>query len=81
MTKMDECVRVCLSMEDKFTKVSNSHLKKPPLTLHATFLATHKTGITLFACNITNYHEYMLPKSGSTFGCVSLETLNFKLHS
>lgn len=27
-----------------------TYLKKPPLTLHATFLATHKTGTTFAVC-------------------------------
>lgn len=38
------------------------YLKNPPLTLQATFLATHKTGIVLFAYNIKSCNKCMLPK-------------------
>lgn len=49
-------------MDENFRQGSYAHLKKPPLTLQAMFLATHKTGIALLACNMTNYDECMLPK-------------------
>lgn len=58
-------------MDENFRQGSYAYLKKPPLTLQAMFLATHKTGIALLACNMTNYGECTLPKKkkkGSKFG-------------